>query len=128
MPTINHHHDGHGLNDIITIECDERDPNGGGASHNYTAAIDTSEGVNPPSICVEVQFQHGPRLLETSTPGATEAVLIAILIDRMEGFQDGPFRCRENAIMLTKLQECMHWLRHRADERARRGVLGKNQR
>lgn len=124
MPTIDHHHDGHGLNDIITIGCDERDPNSGGASHDYRLLIEVPGGTLKVG---RIQFQHGPRKEPGSTPGVTEAALLAILIDRLEGFQAGPYRCRENAIMLTKLQECLHWTRHRADERARRGVLGKNE-
>ena len=119
------HRDGHGLNDLITIRSDERDPNGGGASHRYEA--DITETVTAGRIPIlSIQFQHGPRREEGSKPGCTEAVLLAILIDRLRGFQAGPYACRENAIMLTKLEECLHWTRARADERARRGVLGKN--
>jgi len=29
--------------------------------------------------------------------------------------------------VITKLEEALHWMQHRANERARRGVLGKNQ-
>jgi hypothetical protein len=74
-----------------------------------------------------VQFQHGPRNVEGSKPGVTEAVLLAILIDRLRGFQAGPYACRENAIMLIKFEECLMWTRRRADERARQRVLGKKE-
>jgi len=114
-----YHHDGLGLNDLITIKADDRDPDAGGASHIYAAEIDDRK-------ILRVQFQHGARNVEGSTPGCTEAVLLAVLIDRMEAFQAGPFSCRENAIQLTKLQEVLHWTRHRAEARKRRGVLGEN--
>jgi hypothetical protein len=115
---INHHWDGLGLNDDIVIVADERDAgNGGNASHVYRATIDGAESLS-------VQFQHGPRSLDTSTPGVTNEALLAIVIDRLDGFQSGPFACRENAVALTKLQEAMHWLRHRAQVRRNRGVLG----
>lgn len=114
------HHDGHGLNESILLQADAQDPNGGGASHVYTAMINGG-GV------AAINFQHGPRNVEGSTPGVTEAVLLAILIDRLRGFQAGPFSSRQNAIMLTKLEECLMWTRNRADERAARGVLGKNE-
>jgi len=52
--------------------------------------------------------------------------VFAILIDRMRGFQSGPYACRENAIILTKLEECLLWTKARADGRAKRGVLGHN--
>ena len=124
MPVINHHHDGHGLNDLISITSDE--PDGSGAAHEYSARMVFNDG-NALGPIATVQFQKGPRLDPASTPGMTEAALLSILIDRLRGFQAGPYACRENAIQLTKLEEVMHWTRHRADERARRGVLGKNE-
>lgn len=117
MKQIDVHHDGHGLNESIEIYAD--DPDSSGASHIYNLVIDShSVGF--------VQFQQGPRSAADSTPGATVAELLAILIDQLRGFQSGPYGCRENAIQLTKLEECLHWTKARADERARRGVLGKN--
>lgn len=101
---IDEHHDGHGLNDDIVISADEKDPSGGGASHVYQAALDGT-------VIASVQFQHGPRNELGSIPGATEAVLLAILIDRLRGFQAGPYACRENAIQLTHLEEALMWAR-----------------
>jgi hypothetical protein len=118
MREIDTHHDGHGLNESIQIFADDAD--GSGASHNYGLFID---GVQ----VAFVQFQKGPRNVEGSIPGATEASILAILIDRLRGFQAGPYGCRENAIQLIKLaEETLHWTKARADERAKRGVLGKN--
>lgn len=116
--TLDTHHDGHGLNESIEIEADE--PSNGGASHLYRCYI---SGV----LVASMQFQKGPRNEDGSTPGLTEAAALAMMIDRLRGFQSGPYACRENAIMLTKLEECLHWTKARADERAKRGVLGKNQ-
>lgn len=72
-----------------------------------------------------MQFQHGPRDEPDSTPGILDSVLLAVIADRMECFSEGPFRTRENALVKTKVQEAMFWLRERADARAKRGVLGK---
>ncbi len=118
MRTLDIHHDGHGLNESIEIRTDDPDPSG--AAHFYTAMI---EG----RVIADVQFQKGPRNVEGSIPGLTEAAMLAILIDRLRGFQSGPYSCRENAIQLTKLEEVLHWTKARADERAKRGVLGRNQ-
>jgi len=52
-------------------------------------------------------------------------VILAMLIDRIAGFQSGPFNCRENAIAVTHLQDAMHWLQHRTRERLQRGVEGQ---
>lgn len=117
MRRIDDHHDGHGLNESIVIEADE--PDQSGASHWYQLLIG-NESVGT------LQFQKGPRNVAGSTPGATEAALTTILIDRLRGFQAGPYSCRENAIQLTKLEEVLHWTKARADARAKRGVLGRN--
>lgn len=118
MREITEHHDGHGLNESITIGADDLGP--GGASHKYTLAIKGE-------IVGKVQFQEGPRNVEGSIAGVTEAALLAVLIDRLRSFQAGPYACRENAIQLTKLEEVLHWTKARADARAKRGVLGTYQ-
>lgn len=121
MRTLDIHHDGHGLNESIVITTDTPDPSG--AAHEYSAHIES--GADGWQVA-HVQFQKGPRNVEGSIAGMTEAALLAILIDRLRGFQAGPYSCRENAIQLTHLEECLHWTKARADERARRNVLGKN--
>lgn len=145
---INDHFDGLGLNDRIRIETDEKDPNSGGAKHAYRFYIKAEKqptieemekliADSPRCIYIdiegaawllvgELQFQQGPRGESKSIPGLTEAAVMAVLIDRLRDFQAGPYSCRENAIQLTKLEEAMHWTRHRAEGRAKRGVLGKN--
>ena len=50
--------------------------------------------------------------------------LLAVLIDRLQAFQTGPYACRENALALTHLQDAQHWLQHRTRARMARGVEG----
>ena len=123
------HHDGHGLNESIIITADE--PDASGASHFYLAQIAGALPDDPDTantgVCTLVQFQQGPRNVEGSTPGATEAVLLAILIDRLRGFQAGPYACVENEQQLVHLKAALAATKKRADERAARGVLGKNE-
>lgn len=124
---ITDHHDGHGLNELCVIEKDEPGP--GGASHKYMINRQLVVGgdfVAEPALisAAYIQFQCGPRHERGSIPGIVEGALLAVLIDRMRAFQAGPYSCRENAIVLTHLEDAMHWLRHRADARAKRGVLG----
>ena len=130
------HEDGLGLNDLIEIKADPRDPEAGNASHVYRVWMDVTHtqaaiesGCTGPArgMVAAIDFQHGPRLSATSEPGITEAVLLAILIDRLEGFQAGPFACEENAAQLAHLRAAMHLTRDRAIARAQRGVLGKNE-
>lgn len=109
-----------GLNDKLAITvCDEPGP--GGANHSYNIRYDHEKNLD---CCI--WFQNGP-LQESEPNGVSNESLIAIVIDRMRGFQSGDFACRENAIALTKLQEAMHWLQHRTRERLARGVEGTNQ-
>lgn len=117
---IDLHHDGHGLNESITIEADPVGP--GNASHRYTLYVGAPDSDN--QLVGKIQFQEGPRNVAGSKAGVTEAALLAVLIDRLQGFQAGPYACRENAIQLTKLEEVLHWTKARADARAKRGVLG----
>jgi len=127
--TLTTHHDGHGLNESLNIVCDDLDPAGGGASHGYRVLYESApDDAGNILACrvASIQFQHGPRNVEGSTVGVTEAVLYAILIDRMEAFQAGPFACPENDIQLHLLCECLALTKERADKRAARGVLGQN--
>lgn len=66
-------------------------------------------------------FAHQP-VGEALRPGLTNEALLAVVIDRLRGFQEGPLRCRENAVALTKIEEAMHWLHARTLDRIRRGV------
>jgi hypothetical protein len=124
MREVTDHHDGHGLNESLVITADEFGP--GGASHHYSIVVNDPvprehEQRGPVAV---IQFRDGPRNEPGSTPGVTEAAVLAVLIDRLRGFQAGPYACRENAIQLTKLEETLHWTKARADARAKRGVLG----
>lgn len=130
------HHDGLGLNDLITIRKDAADPNAGNASHCYTLKMDiTGTATAIDAGCTGqaqetvgfLRFQHGPRMADGSVAGLTNEAVLAVVLDRLKGFQSGPFGCRENAIAITKLEEALHWMDARARTRARQGVLGKNE-
>lgn len=108
-------------NQAISITADEPDPKGCNASHHY-AVIVHGAGVEPP-LRIDVLFQRGP-IKEAGVNGITNEVLLAILIDRLSGFQNGQYRCRENALALTKLEEARHWLEARTRARVARGVEG----
>lgn len=107
-------------NQAIRITADEPDARYGNASHVYQCEVDGA----PEAVCV-IGFQRGP-IKEAGVNGMTHEVLLAVLIDRLRGFQSGPFSCRENALALTKLEEAKHWLEHRTRARVARGVEGTN--
>jgi hypothetical protein len=115
-----HGHEGSTLNNGIVITADARDENGG--SHTYL--IDVTGGA-PESggMQCEVSFQNGP-LQEAGHNGISDEALLAIVIDRLEGFQSAQYRSRYNALAITKLEEAMHWLNARTSDRQKRGVEG----
>ena len=62
--------------------------------------------------------------LETVNDGTTNEEVLAMLINRMQYLQ-GKFPCRENAIVITKLEESLMWLNKRTADRKARNVEGK---
>jgi hypothetical protein len=121
MRIVTLHEDGHGLNELIEIRPDPESYEYG-AAHRYDFVFHKSDG---PVAIGFLQFQKGPRTETGSTCGLTEAAVIASCIDRVKGFQSGPFACEENERVIAGLEEALRWTRARADERARRGVLGR---
>jgi hypothetical protein len=121
-------------NEAIKIEVVDK-PGHGGASHHYSItgfntennpANESPSGYRSIYMRLPVIFQNGT-LPEVGVNGVTEQALLAILIDRLQGFQKGPFACRESALALTKLEEAMHWMHARTRERTERGVEGKHE-
>lgn len=62
--------------------------------------------------------------LETVNDGTTNEEVLRMLIDRMQHLQNKA-PCRENAIVITKLEESLMWLEKRTANRENRGVEGK---
>lgn len=73
-----------------------------------------------------VMFQDGPLKDPNHKPGIHHEDLIAIVIDRLEQFQEGPYACRENQHALQHLRLAMEFLGFRTKERQKRGVEGTN--
>lgn len=71
----------------------------------------------------KINFQKGP-IKENGVNGCHNEDLIAIVIDRLQSFQESEYKCRENAIAITKLEEALLWLGKRTADRAKRGVEG----
>jgi hypothetical protein len=95
----------------------------GGAYLEYDIILPPEcEGVLGPHLT----FQNGDPNVKVN--GITGECLIAIAIDRLAGFQTGPFQCRENAIAITHLETALLWIQKRQRERAVRGVEGKQER
>lgn len=97
----------------------------GGANHTYLIFCGESE---PETADVEVvQFQDGARNEEDSVNGVLDTDLLEIVRDRLQGFQQGKFATRENAIALAHIEEALLWMNKRVEDRIERGVLGTNE-
>jgi hypothetical protein len=95
-------------------------PGHGGACREYR--ISDEGGV----LLAGIGFQNGP-IQEAGANGITQEALLAVVIDRLRGFQSGPYACRENAIALTHCEDALMWLQKRTRDRMARGVEGTNQ-
>lgn len=130
MRTIDSHKV-NGCNEQLRIEVVD-DPGSGGANHRYDiTGFDTESN---PSNCRDgykisfsrspIVFQNGPIGPNDKPNGITNEALLAILIDRLQCFQRGPYACNGNAMALTLLEEAQHWLHGRTRDRLARGVEG----
>lgn len=62
--------------------------------------------------------------LVTVQDGTTNEEIMKVMIHRMKEL-NSKFPCRENSIVITKLQEAYFWLQERTRDRKERGVEGK---
>ena len=77
-------------------------------------------------VLCRIDFQEGP-IKECGVNGVCNEDLINMVIARLEAFQETEFKCRENSIAITKLEEALLWLRKRTMAREQRGVVGTHE-
>lgn len=111
-----------GLNEALLINVLD-EPGQGNACHEYQIR-QWQKDTEDIELC-NIKFQNGP-INEAGVNGISNEALLAIVEDRLIGFQSGQFACRENAVALTKIQEAMMWLSKRTRDRIQRGVEGTN--
>lgn len=116
------------------------EPGAGGANHLYMiSGFDTS--TNPAKLiademdgepvdlaikqsgAVPLIFQNGA-IGDVGVNGITHEALLAILIDRLESFQTGPYKSNYNADALYHLQAAMHVLHRPTRDRMAQGIEG----
>lgn len=117
-------HKVNGLNEALLINVLD-EPGSGNACHEYQIRKFV-KGEDDDTADVElcnIKFQNGP-IAEAGVNGISNEALLAIVEDRLVGFQSGKYACRDNAVALTKLQEAMIMLHKRTRDRVARGVEG----
>ncbi len=97
------------------------------SGHNFDDEDGNPAGGHVNGVGFHVVWQDGPLGngpdRKPASGAFVEDVCIALL-ERMRYYQEGKFACRENALVITKLEEAAHWMQHRREDRERRGVLG----
>ena len=114
-------HKVNGCNDKLRIEARD-EPGSGGANHVYdiTPTVGNAKGLR-------VEFQNGPLAGDTPPNGVTHEALLAIVIDRLESFQRGPFACEDNQLALDAIGMGLAHLKRRTLARLARGVEGTHE-
>lgn len=105
---------------------DEKGP--GNANHVYEVktAIDRTKTGQTIAVLGTIVFQKGP-IKESGVNGIHNEDLIAVVIDRLQGYQKGDFACEDNGRALVNLYGALANLRNRTKEREDRGVEGTSE-
>lgn len=124
MRTITTHHT-NDANKAITLEADDRNPENGNASHVYSMHyLEYFKGNTRSSAQhQQLSFQNGP-IGEVGVNGITNEVLLAVVIDRLEGFQSSKWANHYNEHALSLIKAALQHLELRTKEREARGVEG----
>lgn len=97
---------------------------GAGCGVDYTMGKQNPVMINHIDNRIEFQVQKGP-IKENGVNGCQVDTIIATAKIIIEGLNKN-FPCRENSIVITKLDEAIMWLKKRKQDREERGVEGKN--
>ena len=92
------------------------------ADNNPTGGLTTGVGI-------QINWQNGPlgRNGDRKEPnGAFVEGIVQAALGRLYFYQSTKFKCRENALAITKLEEALHWCQHRTADREARGVEGEH--
>ncbi len=105
------------LNDVYATD----EKGNGGANHNYLISID--RGLQVP-IEVEIQMQDGARKNKDAIHGIIDTDLLEIVRHRLQCFQNGAFASEYNEHALNHIEEALHCMNARIEDRINRSVLG----
>jgi len=93
--------------------------------HRYELAhFENKESAQALQFIHKEPKEEGSTELKTVSDGTTNEEVLDVLIDRMQ-FLQKKFSCRENAIVITNLEESLMWLNKRTQDRLKRDVEGK---
>lgn len=96
-------------------------------AENYLDDQGRPAGGHVHGVGLSIEWQNGPlgRDAERLEPnGAFVETVLRAALQRIEHYQAGQFRCRENALAITKIEEALLWLGSRTARRETAGVEG----
>ncbi|MDU4596454.1 ABC transporter ATPase [Clostridium botulinum] len=115
------------LNDVYAVD----EKGNGGANHRYVICkqgeISWCNGNNSEGMYADIQFQNGARKEENSIHGVANEDLLEIVRHRLQCFQAGPFASEYNENALKYIEEALHCMNARVEDRVKRNVLGRNE-
>ena len=93
----------------------------GGADFKYRI----SAGINGKDECrdVIIRFQQGNP--EDQINGISNEALLAVVLDRLEGWQSGDFPSPDGRLLIAHLATALDLMQKRTKDRIERGVIGK---
>src|SRR5882672_10115250 len=104
---------GNERNELFIGVTDE--PGAGGANHEYLVySWPHLENLKCVLRTAEIKFQNGP-IPVNGINGVTHEVLLAIVADRLNSFQCGPYPCAENDMALHHVVQALNWLKQRTE-------------
>lgn len=113
------------LNEELKIEVLD-EPGSGGACHEYEISYNESKTNVVILNKTKISFQNGP-IKENGVNGISQEALLAIVEDRLAGFDSGEYATKENAMALFYVRQALQLLKNRTLERMSRGVEGTMQ-
>lgn len=114
-----------GVNEAVDITVMD-EPGAGGANHVYELSLSSppnGPGITAVNGTTVIRFQDGA-VHEAGINGLTNESLIAVVLDRLRGFQSGQFAGRDNAMAISHLEDALMRLQRRTRDRQARGVEG----
>jgi len=101
----------------------------------YEATNNNDENGNPAGgsvkgVGLSIEWQDGPLGRDEARiqpNGAFVETVIASALQRIEYYNSTKFKCRENSLAITKLEEALHWLNSRTNRRDSQGVEGTHE-
>src|SRR3990167_8244780 len=119
-------HKVNGMNELLRIDVLD-EPGQGGACHLYgITSIESRNSDVPPAVMCPIRFQNGP-IGEVGINGISGEALLAIILDRLECFHDGPYGWETNRRALIYVENALDELHSRTRDRMARDVEGTHE-